>query len=201
MTYRATSGRYSRINASAHCHSSTINYGKRMPRDMPAIQAPSNGASGTQQRRRSNQETPCYRIGSRGKNPSSARHEGKSCLRQGVVRARKQRRAKNCRSFALTCSAGLTFQWTIFYAVLSLTAIVALASPPALRISLTLSELRCASLRETNANTARNIRTNTHSTAGASTAATLQRPSSLRASPPSHHHCFHSLRPRTTTSR
>ena len=129
-----------------------------MPRDMPAIQAPSNGASGTQQRRRSNQETPCYRIGSRGKNPSSARHEGKSCLRQGVVRARKQRRAKNCRSFALTCSAGLTFQWTTFYAALSLTVIVALASPPALRILLTLSELRCASLRETNANTARIIR-------------------------------------------
>ena len=38
VTYRATSGRYSRINVSARCHSSTINHGKRMPRDMPAIQ-------------------------------------------------------------------------------------------------------------------------------------------------------------------
>ena len=131
VAYWATSGRYSRINASAHCHSSAINHGKRMPRDMPAIQAPSNGASGTQQRRRSNQETPCYRIGSRGKNPSSARHEGKSCLQRGVARARKYRRAHSCRSFALTCLAGLTFQWTTSYSALSFTTFAALASPPA----------------------------------------------------------------------
>ena len=125
----ATSGRYSRINASAHCHSSTINHGKRRPRDMPAIQAPTNGASGTQQRRRSNQETPCYRIGSRGKNPSSARHEGKSCLQPGVVRARKHRRAQSCRSFALTRLAGLTFQKTTLDAAQTLTTLAALASP------------------------------------------------------------------------
>jgi hypothetical protein len=131
VAYWATSGQYSRINASAHCHSSAINYGKRMPGDMPAIQAPSNGASGTQQRRRSNQETPCYRIGSKGKNPSSARHEGKSCLQRGVARARKYRRAHSCRSFALTCLAGLTFQWTMSFVALSLTTFATFASPPA----------------------------------------------------------------------
>jgi len=36
-----------------------------LPRDKPAVQAPNHGASGIQQRRRSNQETPRYRIGQR----------------------------------------------------------------------------------------------------------------------------------------
>ncbi len=133
-----------------------------MPRDMPAIQAPSNGASGTQQRRRSNQETPCYRIGSRGKNPSSARHEGKSCLRQGVVRARKQRRDKSCRNFALTCPAGLTFQWTTFNAARSLTAYCCVRIAPSAANLARALRAQVRNFVQTNASTARIIQANAH---------------------------------------
>ena len=60
-----------------------------MPRDSPAVQAPTIGASGTQQRRRSNQETPRYQIGSIRQTPFAFSASGESCLRTQVRRARR----------------------------------------------------------------------------------------------------------------
>ena len=112
VAYRATSGRYSRINASVHCHSSAINHGKRMPRDKPAVQAPTNAASGTQERRRSKQETPRHRIGIIGKTPSPPRLEDKIRPAKGVARACTYRRALSSCCSLLTCLTGLTFEWS-----------------------------------------------------------------------------------------
>ena len=54
----------------------------------PAVQEPAIGASDTQRRRRSNQETPRYRIG-QGKTPLAPRHQEKlACGRAGTARAR-----------------------------------------------------------------------------------------------------------------
>ena len=54
------------IRESPHAPGSTVAQHRRrspLPRDNPAVQAPTIGTSGTQRRRRSNQETPRYRIG------------------------------------------------------------------------------------------------------------------------------------------
>ena len=83
---------------------------QRMPRDKPTVQAPTNAASGTQQRRRSKQETPRCRIGTHGKTPSPSRPEEKAGLQRGVARARSFRRAWSSRCAPLTHIAGLTFR-------------------------------------------------------------------------------------------
>ena len=94
-----------------------------MLRDLPAVQAPTNAASGTQQKRRSKQETPRYRIGIVGKTPSPPRLEDKIRPVKGVARARTYRRAlSSCRQL-LTCLTGLTFKW-------SRSAAVVLRAPP-----------------------------------------------------------------------
>ena len=78
-----------------------------MPRDLPAVQAPTIGASGTQQRRRSNQETPRYQIGTKGKLPSPSRHqENPACGRRCGARAASASRASPLPT-TLTLPAGL----------------------------------------------------------------------------------------------
>ena len=78
-----------------------------MPRDLPAVQAPTIGASGTQQRRRSNQETPRYQIGTKGKLPSPSRHqENPACGCRCGARAASASRASPLPTF-LTLPAGL----------------------------------------------------------------------------------------------
>ena len=86
--HRGASRRYSQINASARYHCNQLNRAQRMPRDLPAVQAPTIGASGTQQRRRSNQETPRYQIGTKKANSPRLAASGESRLRAQVRRAR-----------------------------------------------------------------------------------------------------------------
>ena len=78
-----------------------------MPRDLPAVQAPIIGASGIQQRRRSNQETPRYQIGTKGKLPSPSRHqENPACGRRCGARTASASRASPLPT-TLTLPAGL----------------------------------------------------------------------------------------------
>ena len=78
-----------------------------MPRDLPAVQAPIIGASGTQQRRRSNQETPRYQIGTKGKLPSPSWHqENPACGRRCGARTASASRASPLPT-TLTLPAGL----------------------------------------------------------------------------------------------
>ena len=75
--------------------------------DLPAVQAPTIGASGTQQRRRSNQETPRYQIGTKGKLPSPSRHqENPACGCRCGARAASASRASPLPTI-LTLPAGL----------------------------------------------------------------------------------------------